>query len=275
MCLTLEPAKLSDTILYAAETLHEGKLVHVMGYENAAENLASGPNAMLLPIPTDMHLGPGNTLDMRQAKSVLKDYRTAIHNADRRLSRGMSKGFGADSLDDDVQVFESGSYTVVLARDARDIPAAMKHLPANKRPGRMNQAIFDAYAKWYPGWPLALCAWDGSVKAEPMLWWYEPKDASRLFLPALDAHDGNPPDLSAKVDVDHTIAVGSVSAPNGHNVRFQDEVPADLRPFLATKITGHEFPEGTKLQNGDFSIPMKHVAAANGHAVTRVLPPGA
>ena len=275
MCLTLEPAKLTDTILYAAETLHEGKLVHVMGYQNNAENLSRGPNAMLLPIPTDVLLGPGNTLDMREAKSVLVNYRTAIHAANTRLSRGFSKSLGMDDDCDAIQVFESGSYTVVLAKDARDIPAALKHLPDNKRPGRANQAIFDAYAKWYPGWPLALCAWDGSVKAEPMLWWYEPKDASRLFLPALDAHDGNPPDLSAKVAVDHTIAVGSVSAPNGYDVRFDNEVPAALRPFLATKISGHEFNEGTILQNGDFSIPLKHVASGNGHAVQRVLPPGA
>jgi hypothetical protein len=34
MCLTLGPAHLSDTILYAAETLVKGKVAHVMGYQN-------------------------------------------------------------------------------------------------------------------------------------------------------------------------------------------------------------------------------------------------
>lgn len=287
MCCTLEPAKLSNTILYAAETVHNGKLVHVMGYQNRAENLARGPNAMILPIPTDVALGPENTVDMRAAKHVLADYAEAL----TPRTRSLSKGFGHDGLDDDsrgVQVFESGSYTVVLAKNAADIPSAVKHVPVNKRPSRINTAVFEAYSKWYPGWPVALCCFDGAVEAEPMLWWYEPRNASSLFLPALDAHDGNPPDLSARVGVDHTVAVGSVSAPRGSNVHFRDfprysredgsvggQIPDNLRPFLATKVTGKKFGEGTRLQNGDFSIPLTRVAAGEGNAISRVLPPGA
>lgn len=286
MCCTLEPAKLSNTILYAAEGLHNGKIVHVMGYQNRAENRGKGPNAMILPIPTDVALGPENTLDMTNAKHVLADYVEAI--TDRR--RGLTKGFGHDSVDEDfaeVQVFDTGSYTIVLARDARDIPSAMKHVADNKRP-RVNAAIFEAYAKWYPNWPVALCCFNGAVEAEPMMWWYEPKNASHLFLPSLDAHDGNPPDLNARVEIDHTVIVGSVTAPRGSNVHFTDftpysredgsvgrQVPEALRPFLATKVTGKIFGSGSRLQNGDFTIPMTRVAAGEGNAINRVLPPGA
>ncbi len=261
---------MSNTILYAAEALHNERIVHVMGYQNRASNLDPGPNAMLLPIPTDRKLGPENTLDMRLAKNVLTDYAKAV----RPVMRGTrSKGFGSDERSMSVQVFDSGSYTIVLAQDAREIPSALDLLPENKRPRNVHTAIFDAYASWYRGWPLALCAWDGSVEAEPMVWWYEPKDASRLFLPALDGHDGNVPDLNAKVAVDHTVIVGSVTAPSGHPVRFQDEIPASHRPFFAPKVAG-SILEKLQLQNGDFTISLRNVAAANSGAIQRVLPPG-
>lgn len=272
MCCSLRPAKLTNTILYAAETLHQGRLVHVMGYQNRAENLSPGANAMLLPIPSDAAMGPDNMLDTTPVKNILKDYATAVRQTHRRLSRG-SDGFGGD-VSKGVQVFSKGSYTVALAENARDLTAALDYLPVGRRP-LANGDIFAAYDKLYPGWKMALCSWDGTIDAEPLAWWYEPKDPSQLFMPALDAHDGHPPKLGSQVDLNHTLVVGSVTAPakDGIEVHFRDPIPADLRPFFATKVAGHE--EGSewpsKMANGDFAC---RVANIHGGKIDRIAPPG-
>ena len=55
-------------------------------------------------------------------------------------------------------MFESGSYTVVLARDAsvEAIVAALEHVPPTKRPA-VHEELLTHYLRWYPGWALALC----------------------------------------------------------------------------------------------------------------------
>ncbi len=282
MCCTLEPAHLFGTILYAAETVVNDKIVHVMGYQNDAENLSRGPNAMILPIPAANLLGPDNMLDTSMAKSILKDLGDAVKP--RTLSRGFSLGTkGVDALSV-VQVFDKGSYTVVLATNARAIPAALEQVPLTRRP-KPNPAIFDAYAQWYPEWPIALCCWDGSIKAEPLLWHYEPQDQSRLFAPALDGHDGKLPQIGRPVSVDHIVAFGSVMSPRGQNVYYQDfnrwnegkrgmeaVIPEHLRPFLAHKVTGQSVHD-MQLPNGDFSLPIGLIEKP--WKVERVVPPGA
>lgn len=272
MCCSLRPAKLTNTILYAAETMHAGRIVHVMGYQNRAENQSQGPNAMLLPIPTDAAMGPDNMLDTTMAKSILKDYARAIREAHTRLSRGM-KGFGADDrLRGGVQVFDKGSYTVALADDAAALPGALSRIPQNKRPA-VNGDIFTAYSKLYPGWKMALCAWDGTIDAEPLLWQYEPKNPSTLFLPALDAHDGFAPKLGSDVAVDHTLVVGSISGPakDGIEVHFHDTIPEHLKPFLATKVAGYEANRGQRMKNGDFACKLANVHKG---IIDRISPPG-
>lgn len=251
MCCTLEPAELSNTILYAAEANVNGKLVHVLGYQNRAQT--RGPNAMILPFPAIEAMGPGNVLDTSSCKHILDDYAEAI----RPRSRGMSKGFGYDHDSfNEVQVFDSGRYSVVLAKDARAIPDALGLVPAGKRPA-LNPAIFQAYSEWYPGWPIALCCFDGAVESEPMLWWYVPRDNNRLFLPALDAHDGKPPVLGQRVSVDHTILFGSTIRPRGYKVHFQDTVDPALEPYLAKLVIGATIKQ--TMPNGDFWLPVEKI----------------
>jgi hypothetical protein len=270
MCCSLRPAKLTNTILYAAETMHDGRLLHVMGYQNRAENRSKGPNAMLLPIPSDEEMGPDNMLDTTAAKGILKDYAEAFRERHDRLSRGMTKGYAA--MRGPVKVFDKGTYTVALAESASDLTSALGRIPDNKRP-EVNEEIFAAYDKLYPDWKMALCAWDGTVEAEPLLWWYEPKDSSQLFMPALDAHDGHPPKLGSEVAVDHTLIVGSVTAPDkgAIEVRFREPPPEHLKPFLATRVMGKEMPSGTRLKNGDFSC---RIARVHQGAIERIAPPG-
>ena len=281
MCCSLHPAKLTSTILYAAETLYQGNLAHVLGYQNRAENLSKGPNAMLLPIPSETPMGPDNMLDTTAAKSILTDYANAVRASTARRSRGFGMK-GMRDEDDSVQVFDKGGYTIALADSAKDILPALSRIPENRRPV-VNAEIFEAYDYLYPKWKMALCAWDGSLEASPLLWWYRPMNAGQLFMPALDAHDGHAPKLAANIEMDHTLIVGSVTAtppPDARvamsamiNVRFTDTIPEHLKPFLANKVTGQEVNRGIRLKNGDFSAKLTDIHKAHG-GILRISPPG-
>jgi hypothetical protein len=278
MCCTLRPAELSNTVLYAGEAMHEGNLVHVLGYQNRTKNRFNGPNAMILPLPAAGKVGPRNCLETSELKWLMHDLAASIRI--ERLARSASKSSMLLGSSRAITVFDSGMYTVVLAEDARDIPTALDRVPAEKRPG-LNAEIFDAYAKWYPDWPIALCCFESSrtQEPEPLLWWFEPKDVDVLFAPALDAHDGNAPYLKRDVRVDHSVVFGSDIKPRGAPVRFRREIPQHVAPFIANRVVGEEFK--TMLRNGDFVLPMKRLASVGERdnnpiiKVSRQLPPGA
>jgi len=303
MCCTVGPADLSNTIIYAAEVTHDGKLVHVLGYQNRAENkwdaddpdkvaatnftipweerLAARerlvgkanhsrpgwdrnyadkspgrPNAMILPFPTATAMGPANILDTRDCKKILDDY----NESTAPRSRSVTNGFGVAGADfsDSVQVFQSGNYHVVLASNASvtSIQAALQTVPAEKRPAIPREMI-EGYLKLYSGWTIAICCFSGTVEAEPLLWWYEPKDASKLFLPTLDAHDGNAPNVDAEVQMDHVLIVGSSETLPGVKVDFTDTIPSGVKPFLTSRAYQEKF-QG-KMPNGDFYLSVEQL----------------
>jgi hypothetical protein len=272
MCVSLGPAKLSETILYGAEVKVAGKTVHVLGYQNTAENLDDGPNAMILPFPAK----PGtmtekNVIDTAACPKILKDMAEAV----RPRTRGLPMSFGADAVGKGlpVRIFESGIYTVLLAENAKDIPQALNKVDAAKRP-KLNKEIFEAYAKWYPDWPVALCCFNNAAKtnATPMLWWYEPLNEQALFLPALDSHTGGVPDLKANVDVDHTLVVGVSGMPHGNVVRFSDPIPSEVRPYLFDRVAGNKYR--ATMGNGDFTLSIRDLQAGV-FMHYRLTPPGA
>ncbi len=251
MCITLRAAELSNTKLYAGEARRGDTYVHVIAYQNKAAT--EGPNAMILPLPAAVMPGPENVVDTRRFKRFLDD----MHDATRITVPGSRSTLGAP----DAQVFDIGSYTVVLAASPSAVPEALARVPANKRPA-VNALVLGAFEELYPGWPLAVCCWDGSFEAEPLLWWYEPRIPDQLFAPALDAHDGQPPRTDARVRVDHHVAFGSTLRPTGNAVygygpdESGDNDDAPLPPLIAatgllpprvcgTRVTG-------TMPNGDF-----------------------
>lgn len=244
MCCTIEPSSVSGTIVSCIEARHPttGKLIHVVGYKNKAKSGVA--NAMLLPFPSRVRMGHTNVVDTQQCKEIMSDYVLAACPP-MFLCFGDSGG---------VDVFDAGSYTVVLASNASEIPAALGQVPADRRPA-LNQEYFDAYAAIYPAndWQLALCCWNGDVDAEPIMWWYEPNDPTRLFLPGLDAHDGKPPVLDSMVDVDHTLVVGSnlVGVQSAAHVEFSSHIPEHVLPFIASKVIGIELHD-QQMINGDW-----------------------
>ena len=306
-CCSLRHAQFTATKGYAGEALRKGQVVHVLAYQNDVLNLAvrragrrlgsdaqqdstdegvGDGNAMLLPIPAK----PGsmtrfNVVNSSTCPHVLSDMANALAPPRARamhFSQKMAPG-GAPAI----QVFDTDIYTVVLARNAKDIPAALSMVPAEKRPA-INSAIFNAYSRWYPKWTFALCCFNTTKKtsARPLIWWYQPMHPDELFFPAIDAHNGNPPDLSAQVAVDHALAVGSrlvkfedgASASNQPSEQWKmvnytdNSIAPDVQELLPQKIMG-EIYHGL-LPQGDFVFKTRDVRSGK-YVMTRALPPGA
>lgn len=277
MCITLEPATLASTILVAHQVEHEGKPVNVVGYQNRAKSNGPGPNAMILPIPSAVDMTPANCIDMTGAEKVFRKYEEVV----RPRSRGLSKGLGpASAAVDSLQVFDSGSYTVVLTKqvDLERLRDVLADLPEDKRLDlRLPQMkVFHSFRKLYPDWHLAVCIWNGTVEAEPILWWYEPTPEFKdnHFLPGLDAHDGNPPDPSLKsVPIDHTLITSIAPTRDWRNADdIVDGAPEHLRKWLPRHVTG-TLMHGQQARNGDWVFP-KNIDNGFQLGGKRVPPPG-
>ncbi|WP_437977343.1 hypothetical protein WMF11_10350 [Sorangium sp. So ce295] len=242
MCCTFSPATLSSTLLYAGDAQWNGLYVHVLAYQNTAST--SGPNAMILPIPAT-RLGPQNAVDTRPFRTFLEDIREATRQP---IPRSYGTLLGGTLEAARAVVFDVGSYAVVLAESPRAVLSVLRQVPKPKRPA-LNDRMLQAFEAYYPGWPVAVCCWNGNLQPEPLLWWYEPRYPEWLFAPALDAHDGNPPDLRATVEVDHHIAFGSALKPEGQPVLYRDDAGAN-RPLLPSSAHGTELQ--SRMINGDF-----------------------
>lgn len=306
MCCSVSPnvkVKFSDTILYAAEVVNlQGKTVHVLGYQNQAQNNVKSysvsplkfwnrlknsfsttektkGNAMILPFPAvPCTMSKENVLDTEDCPKILKDIAKAVKPPPPRSLNPQEINWGMQSRA--VQIFEAaGIYTVVLAQDARAIPDALDQVPPEKRP-KLNPRLFDAYAKWYPNWTIALCCFnnDDLQEALPMLWWYEPMFPERLFLPALDCHTGRIPSLYSKVRVDHTIAVSSSFRENNNQGSYRpvyyshNDLSNDLQSYILSQVMGEELKQ--KMRNGDFICQIDEVRKGVWNPV-RTLPPNA
>lgn len=273
MCITVGAAELEKTILLAHSVEQEGCTLNVLGYQNVAKNRDRGPNAMVLPFPAARPMSQENCIDLTGHADLFKRYAELVRPVQR--GRALTKG----GFLNHVEVFDSGSYTVVLASDAKDIPSALERVREGRRP-RPHPELFHAYDLWYPGWPVALCCWEGHIEAEPLLWWYEPLPEYREqhFLPGLDGHDGRVPDPARKsVPVDHVIVVGSETTgslgPTATRVR--DSVPESIRPFLPDHVYGGALHR--QMKNGDWSLPKTGWTRHNASdriAGPRVAPPG-
>lgn len=279
MCCSVSPGvpvHFSDTVLYGAEVLHpdSGRPVHVLGYQNKVQGQVAPPsllawlpwggsgNAMILPFPARPgSMTRANVVDTSGYKDVLQHLANAIPRPTPPVPRFLSVRRSPAVRAPKVQVFKAaGIYTVVLAQDPRDIPAALDRVPKSKRP-TLNPALFDAYARWYPGWTVALCCFNTrrARLAQPLLWWYEPMSPDRLFLPALDCHTGDVPDLDADVRTDHVVAVTSYRLQQGHPVEYRSRVPDAITPYLRPFVLGRRYNEW--LPNGDFVCSLDRLAA--------------
>jgi hypothetical protein len=247
MCITAKPSIMSNTLIYTGEGTYKDKYVHVLAYQNVAENIHDEPNAMILPFPTNQLMTQDNIIDTSNFKRFLIDIADATRN--HYLSDRMSKGLRLGSVSKAI-VFDSGSYTVVLANDISGVPDALQLVQESKRPW-ISTSFLEGYNKLYPEQPIAICCWESKVKAEPLLWWYEPADKSKLFAPTMDSHDGFVPDKEAFVEADHVISAGSsVQNYAANKVHYRDSIPDDVMTLLPLKSFG------TKIENSHLNGDM-------------------
>jgi len=174
-----------------------------------------------------------------------------------RNSRSITKGrdtlsYSAHSVAD---VFESGSYTIVLATSVDQIPEALEMVPQIKR-SSISAELLSSLGELYDGWPIAVCCFDGDkVSPEPMIWQFEPKFKHILLAPALDAHTGGAPNLNKRVSRSHKLAFYSyrMETDNCLNADFRySEIPQAFDFLFGKKVKGAVI-DG-KGQNGDFAI---------------------
>ncbi len=289
-CCSLHPAELMQTVGWVSEYEDKGKLKHLLYYSNTARNLGVGPNAMILPIPAIPNsMSQDNMFDGRQFRGIAHDlYKSCrdtssalLDSLDSVLMQTNSVSNGMDSHVH-IEVFNKGSYTVVLSNSAKAIPTALQRVPEEKRPD-LNQAIFDAYERWYPGWTFALCCFNNNSTAEPqepLVWWYEPKNPDELFFPAVDCHTGAVPPLDGMVDVDHCLVASSGKANLLAGIIGSAKVPDYLPGLKESKVLGPLLPDlasahryrGSELQ-GDFVFNTQDVRFGNFRPF-RKLPPG-
>lgn len=261
MCCTIgeDKAKLTHTSIYVGEAMKDGKYVHVLAYQNMAES-ASGskwiPNAMIIPFPTDVPMGPKNVIDTKE----YPDFLTDINEATRHRSRSLSADDDsfmfavAGSSLPPAQVFDVGSYTVILADHVAQVPEALTRVDSNRRP-KITTRFLIGYNKMYPNQPVALCCWVGALdKVEPLLWWYEPRNKDTLFIPTMDAHDGNAPDLNALVSTDHIISVGSTITNVGAKVNYKNTAET-WHSMLPTHV--RSIKTNDVIKNGDMFFATK------------------
>jgi hypothetical protein len=231
----MERADFSGTILYGGRCSHPTHgVVEVLGYQNTVVNLVTGPNAMLLHLPSpgvksSQFIGVGRHGDV--LSRMVDAVRPVAAAADMQW---MDAG-------GTVEVFEHDIYTVVLAGDPTQATAALARVPAHKRPV-VNPELFEFYRDVFPCHSVALCCFDNAEakRAKPLLIWYEPIDQNRIVLPALDCHTGAIPDCDALVRRDHWLLCGSDENEQewGEPVDYPAGMRHSLRAFLPDADSG-------------------------------------
>ncbi|QNE75245.1 hypothetical protein F0344_12055 [Streptomyces finlayi] len=271
MCISTGEAAFSGTIVYCGRQHHRVHgLVHVLGYQNTAVNLADGPNAMLLHLPT-RQLTPRHFLSVGRAGDILHRMVAAVEDV-----AAADDGIAWMSAEPQpVQVFDHDVYTVLLADDPTAIPAALWQVPPHRRPG-LDPDLLHFYADHFPDHTIVVCCFDNAdaQRAKPLLLWYPPLDPDRLTVPALDSHTGRAPDLDATVPVDHWVLFSTDQAPSGWGapVVHPGDMRHRLRDFLPTAVVGRHYGRGQTLPNGDFTISHRDLLTGDLDRIERLQP---
>lgn len=231
-------------------------------------------NALVIPLVTGDFGSVELLRGTAETPDLLRDIRRTLLPPQRR-SRG-SRSFGSDSKGA-VVIEQFDIYTIVRAENASAIPNAVKAVEARKRPP-LNQELFDALESWY-GCPFAVACFntdDDQGESKPIAFKYQPLYPDVFMIYTLDGHDGGVPDLNAQVELDHTVFASTwrSKADAGKTVRYSDDIPAELKPYVPERVVGRSLPAGTTMVNGDILVPIDSVAAGQFEAY-RVLPPNA
>jgi len=227
MCITVEEAIMNQTI--TGVLVDYLKKTHTLFYQNAAENIHDGPNALILPI-----LGAviGEAIDTTPFNKCLNDIVSFFEVRTRGgLSKGLSKG---------IAIYECGAYTVIHAKDAslKGIEKALQSIQPNKRPN-ISRELSEWYQTYYSKPELLICCFDGSemTEVQPIMIEYVPRDFNKVFIPGADSHDGTVPRMGKqRVSRDHKIIFGTIGdGPKfGQQVKFSQTTAETVAMERAT-----------------------------------------
>jgi hypothetical protein len=266
MCVSIEEAAFSGTIIYVGEVEIEGKVFNVLGYGNKAKNLSNSPNAMLLHFPAKNNLTKDSILDMSECKDILELMKDITDTGVSGMARGLSLSMPEARS---VEFIQHGIYDILIAHNAKDIPSALEQISPEKRP-QLKTELFDFYSETFPDWAIALCCFNNKDVAgsDPLFWYYEPKDEVDFFVfPAVDAHDGGLPNLDIQVDRDQYLVFGSyhMNKSTGFSNWIKEDLPEAVQPFITNQIVGVQVPNrGGKLRaNGDFVVGKEDARMGN------------
>ncbi len=250
MCIAAHQAQFTGTNIYFNANLKHPKkgLVAAMAYSNKAENRHGGPNAMLLTVPAEEFIEPEDFINVSACPHILDDMREALTPRTRGMlsasSDSYSKGIGR------IAVFEYGIYTVVSADDPLDMPRALLEVPEEKRP-TIPESIWEFLKQKRPNDKVILPCFTGNGN-DTIFFIYKPiLENGGYRLPGLDAHDGTAP-RPGKVAVDTWILLGADNLAGASAVYYQDNLTADIAPYLAKKVVGRHFTG--EYDNGDYVL---------------------
>lgn len=164
-------------------------------------------------------------------------------------------------------------YDIVIAENAASLPSALAQIDPNKRP-RVNDAVFSTLEKWYQC-PVAVCCFNNaeSGMGKPLAFAFEPIFPENIVVYTLDAHDGQPPNPSALVNLDHSVFVGSYLTDPSMcaEVEYADDIPDHLRPYILKHVMGVQVFD-KKYENGDIVFSASDVRDGHFEGL-RSLPP--
>lgn len=302
----------NDTILLGLEVLNptNHRVEHVLGYYNtvSARSVAaptsskdlgwerkhgaaaggfgwkvprpimSFGNAMLFAVPAKPGtLNRDSLIPVSKFPHFMQDYKTAVSPTPpqmRSYTLSISKSVDPEPIV--VKGFDGGTYDVVIAQKAGDIPLVISKVDEAKRP----QINADLYAKLnllYPDFTFVLFCFSEEDKAKSgcQLMKYEPHPEldHLLYLPGVDGHNGEVE--NGDVTLNHTLVVGSYLMDKiaASRVLFTDPGLKATYPFLLDRVIGKVIPAGTKARQGDFLFLLDDVRKGDFRA-KRELPPG-
>ena len=233
MCVTTLHAELKQTYIGNWDVWHpDFGYRHVLTYQNSPQNLADGPNCMLLHIQSRLPLTPADVIDTSNDVNLLKDI--------ARFILPIPRGSASQN-----HVVELGIYHIALLNDLSrsEVEHTLRGIPPEKRP-KIPTDYIDFYADIFEGFPLVLCCFNNRERknAGPVMIHYDPIYPEIFMFNTLDGH-GKLPVIGQRREFDHVVLTGSykIKEPGNGFVALQTEgLSQQLRSWIPKFATAEK-----------------------------------